>query len=585
MAQTINISEDTEAKYAGRLNAIYTSDEMAKKRFERQLYINVNFMEGYHFLSWRASNRTIDRITKSRGMRIRSIPKAGKQGETITSMMTSNPVVPVVSPLPGEGRDEAQAVSDWLQQLTYDLKLKILFAEWVYTAFHQTYAVLEVGYDGKEDEIYVDLWDAFDILLPPGITSLKETPYLIKLVPKRISELVGSEIYNSGDNPYRKNLKNLVADPRWAGSEMKNLSRTERFGRPPGGEEQTDIVILKEFYLKEKIKERERVRIVTIASEKIIRSELTEYEKFPFVLLKLKEGHIYKPAWIQSFMPSNKSLDMIVSHLENFARLFWIGKIFKRRGERVDRLTNEPGAVYEYSGPQPPELKDMPNVPPALFTFITFLERWIEEQGVTTRPVSTMPSSVRSARMMESMKRVDYGNLGTPMLFYSAALERLYEKIIDCAALNYTDIRGISVKAGEKEKSFTLIGEGMETYGEEGEEKPFVIKKDYKVKIDLEPAFAYTSEGRRMTLTELIKLGIPLQEVLLREMKVSNISDLLREMEMKKKTSLIDAPDFSILPNELKRAVLQYLQTPEGRGRNPLSYADMEVGGIGQKGQ
>ncbi len=71
---------EEEQELLGKCNAVYKSYNDASFKYRRQWYLNDNFYDGRHFVWWRKSTGTIDRIQPPKGMVLRSIPKASGFG-------------------------------------------------------------------------------------------------------------------------------------------------------------------------------------------------------------------------------------------------------------------------------------------------------------------------------------------------------------------------------------------------------------------------------------------------------------------------------------------------------------------------
>lgn len=592
MTTTIDLTETDQESYAKKLTSLKDTFLDKRRKRERQWYINENFDRGFHFVWWKQSTGTIDRVTPPKGLALRCVPKASRQGEAIISQICGSPMTVTTQPLGEEDADtdEARNITNWLRQKEIDLDLQTdIYIEVAHSAFKNGYAFAEVGFDVNADDLYVQEWDSFDIINPLDIKRLKQTAVLVKAVLQPIADIKA--------NPMYENTEDIKPEAVWSGSETKNRLLTERQGSAQPGEGFEGAVVY-EYHIvvkrdKKKVKEGEPktgLMIVTICQDNILQvsePEDTMLSSLPWAMLKFKPGTIDGPSWLERFISTNKSFDILVSNIENFAQLFWKGRIWKQKGTTISpKISSLMGAIYEFEGMAPPKTEELPGLPAALFTHIANQERWMEEQGLSSIFSGRVPRGVRAAKMMESMKQADMSNLGVPLIFYQAFLTELYEKMIDCAAANYTEVKTFVGPAGNTEGNeqgtFKVIGEdAANLMSEEELEGVTVIKRAYKIKIELQPQIGFTQEGRLATIKDIMPVlkesPEPVQRLILKELGISNISEFVSGLKMAGKTSIIDTPEFQLLTKnkpDLAKQLLEYLKSPEATGQNPLASID-----------
>jgi len=88
-----------------------------------------------------------------------------------------------------------------------------------------------------------------------------------------------------------------------------------------------------------------------------------------------------------------------------------------------------------------------------------------------------------------------------------------------------------------------------------------VVDPNRKVKVEMESTLGYTEEGKRGIILELIQAGLLPAETAIEMLRFGNTRDIIKKLEeqMTKGKSLIDAPDFKLLPKALQAAIAQYL--------------------------
>jgi len=556
-----------------KVETLWKQLEDARFRYTRQWYINWAFYENNHFVWWRKSTQTVDRVNPPKGTVLRAIPKARRQVEGVQNLILSaEPRWVVIPDEQTENAEEvAKRVNQFLQEGWQHWNIRALLDELVLYALIYPYAVLEVGFDAIKDDIYVDVYDAFDIAVPLNIKDIEEAPYVIKTTIMTKADLEA--------NPNFSNTSKVVYDNRLAASQMKEARLSDKFASFKPQYEEFQTVIVKEAWIKEKTKDGIRMRVITVAGGQKLREEVYDMHQYPFVLYKPFSGPIYQPAFIEKLIPLNKSLDVFVSQIENFTNVMVRGRYLKQKMATISRLVNEDGEIVEYDT-VPPQPMEIPTLPNFLFVHTNNLEKWVEESGTSTAALGKVPRGVRAYKAIESLKQSDFANLRVPIMNLQDTVQKLSEKIIDLAATHYLLPKTIYRMGDEDQPDyFKVIGEeGLNhPLGQElaERENAIVIKKSFRVKASIESALSYTEEGKRDTLRELYSAGLIDKRTLLEGFKFGNVGEILERTKAETNVSMVETPDFQLLPDELKQHILEYLTQPEVMLQNPLARAEV----------
>lgn len=535
---------------------VYKSYNDATFKYRRQWYLNDNFYNGKHFVWWRRSTGTIDRIQPPKGTVLRSIPKASRQIDSIQNLLLANRPRWVVYPEPGgteegviseESQKIAQKSAQWLEFQWDRLNMDEKIADLAHFALKYPFGFLEVGYD---EDIWVAVWDAFDIQFQPEVSSIYDSPCLIKSVNKNVIDVRNNTNYN-------ENRLKVQGSMRYTPDEMKDMLLVEKFGYHRT-KDQDETCVLKEYYFKEFPKEANgetRIRIVTIANDGILlRNELTEMKEYPFIMYAPKSGSLFQPAWIERLIPSNKSLDLIISNIETFFHLMNKGYWIKHRNANVSRILNESGQFIEWDVVEPKQAT-LGSIPGYVFNHIANLEKWIEEQSTSSVSVGRIPRGIKAYKAIESLKQSDVANLGVATTKLETAIEKCAEIMLDYAEKYYTEPRTVYRLQEEKPEYFNVIGGNSMTEGTNA----IPLKSSYKVDVSVESGLAYTEEGKRQTMLELYSAGLVPAEKVLEVFKFSGVGELLRAAQAEKQVSMIDTQDFQALSPETQKTILTEL--------------------------
>ena len=574
---------------------LFTSYQSIRFRYTRQWYINDNFFDGNHFIFFRKSTGTIDRVSPPKGTVYRSIPKASKQIEAIQNLVLANdprwmiyPVADSSGKVDDVGMKSARRVAHYLVDKFDEQGMLLKTAEIVLYAFKAPYSVFEIAHD-EDKFVDVRTWDAYDIIFDTTVKDIEESPVVIKLVRRTPSDLKANDSYS--------NTETLTVDPKLSLEPMKDLRLTEKHGGVGSDDEDIGGVNVMECWAKVKLTAEKIIeikagydykwmkdkkvgavimRLTTIAQERNLRDEYIDRPDYPFVVYKPKSGSFLQPAWIERFISQNKSLDMFVSNIEAYTALMVKGRWLKNKLSNVTRISNEHGDFIEYDV-TPPEQAKMQPIPAYVFQHISNLEKWIEEQGVSTASMGRIPRGVRAYRAIESLKQSDMANLGVAMKSLEDVIKKVGEKILAEVSRSVDSPTTIYRMDGDKPDYFQIIGEeaskskGVEKKVKEG--KLVVINKNVRMKVAIESGLAYTEEGKRSTMMELYGMKVIPTQMLLETLKFSNVGEIIEKTEqeiIRRETmgrSILDMPEFGLLPKNLQKMVVEFLreasQTPE----------------------
>lgn len=547
-----NPSDEANADLLQKCIGIYKSYNDATFKYRRQWYLNDNFYDGKHFVWWRRSTGTIDRIEPPKGMVLRSMPIASKKLDQIQNLMLANDPRWVVYPekdTSGQVTDDmeniAKRAGQWLEFQWDRLGMKQKLGDLVHYGLKFPYSFLEIGFD---TDIWVTVWDAFDILFQPEVSVIYDSPVLIKSVSKNVIDVRNNPNYN-------ENKTKLTPVMRYSSDEMKDMRMVEKFGyhRQKDQDENCD---LKEYYFKEFQDDGTvKIRIVTTANDKfVLRNELTNKTEYPFVLFSPHSGNLLQPAWIERMMSQNKSIDLIISNIETFFHIMNKGYWIKHKNANVTRVLNEHGQFIEWDVAEPHQAQ-MQSIPNYVFNHLANLEKWIDGQSVSSVTTGAVPKGVKAYKSIEAMKQSDAANMAMATVRLEGTIEKTAEIMLDNAEEFYTEPVQVQRLQEQKPDYFNVIGGNFR-----GEDTSLIpLKASYKVDVNIESGLAYTEEGKRQTMLELYSAGLVDAQTVLEAFKFSNVSEIINKAQAEKQKSMIDTPDFNALSDQTKKTVLQEL--------------------------
>lgn len=533
------------------VDSMTKSSEMKRKPFERRWYDNNFFDDGFHFrYVSRQTGRVID-LSQGRhagGLPMRAIPKASRQLRGVVNLLLAADYVPVIYPekvspyaYPRQAQDpetgqvvypdyiEAQKrskeiankVGHWLTEEFDEQDIQYKIIEALLLAGKHGVSYMQIWADSVEEKIKSEVFDAFDIYLEGDLTSIYDSPYIIKAKKEFIARIKANELFDKGQ------VEQINADNKYASSEIKQAYMNKRYGNMQQLEN-NETLILKEAFLKEYINDDNRekvrgdlkeaykdykdgdpiIRQVYSAGGVWLRDKYIDLNEYPFVDFRLEPGPIYQVPLIERFIPANKSLDILASRVEAYANTMVTGVYQKRKGENYE-INNTPGGqIIEYEG-RPLEQMQQSSIPSYMFNFMGFLEKIMEEQGAATSTLGALPDGVRSGVAIESLKATEFANLKIPTKQLQRSVKEIAKRFLDLASKLYVTPQDVELLEQGEPSYFEVIGEsGIEAYKKihrEDEIQNMVpIKSDYRVRIEIESGLGFTMEGKKQSMQQII---------------------------------------------------------------------------------
>jgi len=530
------------------IEEILTAASSQRMGFERRWYDNNFFDDGYHFryLS-RTQNKIVDLSERQNiWAPIRAIPKASRQIRGVANLLVSRDFVPVIYPErvnkiqftdPQEykmalemAKNVAKKSGHWVEEEMRNQDIVIKIAQMVILAAKHGVSYMQVWPDAVSESIKTSVLDAFDIYLDGTVTDIEDSPYIIKAIPKFISEIKANENFDE------EQLKKINPDNKQASSEIKNAYMSTRFAKMTVADA-TATIIQKEAFIKEYLNEETRERIRLMGNEDVIkdkkdgdmvmrhtfvagnitlRDEYLDMPSYPIVDFRFEPGPMYQVPLIERFIPANKSLDMLLSRAERYAHTMVVGTWLKQKGQQFNITNQAGGQVIEYEG-TPPVQGQMASIPSFFFDLIGYMQGLIEEQGVTTTTLGKLPKGVKGQGAIESLKESEYANLVIADRRLKDTLTRIAEKFLDIADDYFVEPQTVYYLEKGEPQYFDVIGGGAkDKRAEMGVEAPsdaVPLKKDYKVEIEITSAPAYTRDGQRQVLVDLMDRMIQLSQI------------------------------------------------------------------------
>lgn len=525
-----------------------------RRNFERVWYDNNYFDDGYHF---RFVSRTTGKIIDQTDLQVsnvnmRAIPKASRQLRGIVNLLLGPTYVPVVYPdrvpkamfpdvpnpenpeemMPNPqylealevSKLEAQRQGDWIQDQWHELHVWEKLMYMALLSGKNSVSYIQVWKHAYEEKICTEVYDAFDVLLDGNLTNIEDSPAVIKVTPQRMSKIKSNSLFNP------EQVAQLHPDNKYASSELKQAYMESRYGLR-NGQNVDPTLLLKESFMKTYLSNDNIEEIQNLGTEGLLQGkkigdcvmrhtfsvagiwlydEFIDMKEYPFVDFRYEPGPLYQKCLIENFIPANKSLDIVMSNVEKWTNTMAKGSWSKRKGENFD-ITNANGQVVEYEN-TPPTQNQIAPLPNTIFNYIGALNGIIEEQGASTSALGVLPDGVKSGVAIESVKATEYANLKIPTDMFKDTVRRIAEKMLAIGA-EFVEPQTVQTMDRGEPRYFDVMGEaGIVARQQIGEPIPsdiIPLKKDTKVRIEVESGLGFTMEGKKGTLQQIITFLTP----------------------------------------------------------------------------
>jgi hypothetical protein len=608
-------------------------DELAKykQNWEPRWYLAQAFYEGVHFTypkkdkegQWQRKNET------GKYKVIREIPKAKKQLKSIRNLILRLRQRPVVYPdvnviladsertSQNQMKIEAEKKAAELQSRYVDYYLNevmklsrhknklIKYAELYHCSF------IQILNDNNKKELAV--YSPFEISIFPTISNINDYPIVCKHISRRFDELKGNDLY---DQDVIADMEKKAKTGKYSKSIYQDTYLTERFGHAPDdnvvvdeiyeiirvtknaeGELVEDIEKYEAEYQKEQetLPEEERTemelkdefacRIRAYIDDAKVRDEITKLTKIPMSIFCWGD-EAYATSIMEDLMPMNKAYDIFISKLEHKAKKMDTGRYLIQKGEDVKVLTTNDGEFIRYKRVKPDTMKEA-SVPNAFQETVQLLENDMKEQGVALTSAASLPPGVEAWRAIESLKDIDYEGIGEQRDNLNECLTDLTEKLTEMLAYDMVDIEFVTIKdeTGNPMQIKVIGKRGAEILQENGELPPDVLVIDpcRLTKVEIESDSTWTKEGQRYMVLDMVKAGLLPKESAMETLKLGNTKDIVAKLIQEETfgKSMIDTPDFQVLPNELKEQILTILANGAPNGNSTIP----PIGGNPQSAQ
>ena len=562
--QSYSTSKYTDAQIGPIVEAMMVEAKDTRRNFERRWYDNKFFDDGFHFryLS-RQANKIVDLSDRANLWNpMRAIPKASKQVRGMVNLLVSQDYTPVVYPErvnkkafeveqldPKTGQPAKMVTPEYQKAVDEAKRVAQVTGHWIEEEFKKQeikeqkiphmglltaiggISYLKIWPDSEDEEINSTVRDSFDVYVKGSLTELTDLPYLGEGVPRSIAAIKADDRFDE------EQTKQISPDNKQASSEIKDAYMRSQYGSEFSQSEYTATLIQKEWFIKEYLNDENLARIrlqpdgeqilrrhtdtegkikygdpvlrqVFVAGNIPLRGQYTNLPDYPYVDFRMEPGPLYQVPLIERFIPANKSLDMAVSRVERYLHTMVTGSWSIKTGEPQEPTNSAGGQIFKYNTNVPVQNPIAP-IPPFVFNFMNLLGQFMEEQGVSTSTYGKIPTGVKAASAIESLKESEYASLVVASKQLKKTIKKTSEKMLDLADDYFISPQTYSyLERGEPQYADFIGATALKKRQEmnltrdlSGDEIP--LKRDHRVEIEVQSGLGYTKEGKKAAAKEL----------------------------------------------------------------------------------
>lgn len=199
--------------------------------------------------------------------------------------------------------------------------------------------------------------------------------------------------------------------------------------------------------------------------------------KFPGIRVP---GSVYDSSATEHAIPLQKELNYLISKIAEYTKLTVTPRVWAPVGSLRQRITTEPGAVYEFTpiAGMRPEPEKLPSIPPYVFEYLKQIsERLREAYALTEVTEGNVPPNVEAGVAIDLLQEMSTDRLAPTIKLIEAALGRAGNLMLSLAQKYYIEPRLLKIRGSGgsvQVRKFTQadIDGGVSIYVEAGSGLP-----------------------------------------------------------------------------------------------------------------
>lgn len=538
------LTESDKKDILSTVNDYFAASQEKMRKHHREWYLIDRFLDGDHWVVYNKLTNSIQSLPVSSGEIRRTVNLADIQIRSVKNFITRNAVRMEVRPRNDPSQKAAEAGHDISQYYFETCRLKMAQGDIVDEALRHFvgYFVIGLGDTNRDNvpDITVTVRSSYDIYPSPEATDIcvEKCRYIFDTHSEYIDDIKDNKDYDL----INKNTK-FETETETNVSEYKSKLDRDRETRQPQKSKDLDRTTVKNLYFRYRDDTKWKVGQITVAGNQILKIKKLNTKDYPIVAYRTerKIDQLIGKAWVKNILSPNKAADKMCSHIETYILRMLNGKILLKENTTMSRFTDKQGEIIKWKGGSAPEnwrLEPMPSTP---FDYLKFLLRFIEDTGgVHPSSLGALPAANQSGKSIEALQAADANNVADPVKNLGYSMTELLYRIFDILSANTLVTATINVINGDKEqKQVKFIGgqplsespEAIEANRNQGA----LVIEDMDVSVEIVPDLAYTEAGRYDKLMELVKEQVIPPQVILEQLRFSNVGDIIKKLNQQKR--------------------------------------------------
>jgi len=548
---------------AKRLDVL--TEDLRKKRlnYEKRWLVTDRFVDGRHFDTWNAEKNTFGTIKFARGLNVRPIFYAIKIAEGLLNNILGADPRWQVYPIRVVGSDDedkknqeyARKLQKYFSSLWDIGNLTTQTIQLVWDGLKYGFGVFEVYWNEADNRPEITTISPYNILFDPTVSDIQDSQWIVKETSVPINRIKN----NSNYSEYKNDIKD---EGEISPSPFQKVRLIEKYS---SGAHLNKTAILKEIW-----KVNDDIGgwdVWHICQQKPLWYAHYNFTKPPFASWSYLPEPLLQTSFMERLIPLNRAMDLTLAQIEMWVRTVAVGRMLKQAGVNIKRISGEEGEIIEANAPLDKiQWLPVPEIGATPFNFLNELKGLSGESGAVSVTTGKIPSKKAGYKMLEALKVSEISSIQHAIRGLETTLEALATNVLTYI-YNFAKTP-ITVIAGQSPDDIFEIVSAMHS-GEFVKAIP-VSDRDFSVNVEIESGLAYTPDAKRALAIELAKAGMIPTEVALKYLELGgDVSEIAEkailetaQREQAKQgsvPSIVDAPDFAILSDSTKQAVLQEL--------------------------
>jgi hypothetical protein len=279
--------------------------------------------------------------------------------------------------------------------------------------------------------------------------------------------------------------------------------------------------------------------------------------KFPGVRIP---GQLWDWSVVENAIPLQKELNRTLSQIIEYKNLTMKPQMLAPVGSLRQRITDEPGAIFEYNpvAGKTPESLPVPSMPPYVFEHLQDLGQRLKDAfGLNEIMEGSVPPNVEAGVAIDLLQEAATDRLAPQIILMEKSLERAGNLMLQLAQKYYNEPR-----------TMIISGSGSKPKIERFEDADLI--KGVSVRVEAGSGLPRTRAGRQARVMQMLQMGILTPTKAYKYMDMADFKSLQMEFEadneqaMREHDVLLDGGIVNQqAANDAQQALMQQMMTPD----------------------